>query len=159
MPTQSTTILQLFESLRGTWQLQRHLGTQGHMQGVAYFRPYGEGILHYQEEGKATLGPGNTFAAHREYAYVYDQGTIAVCFWDKKQQQPARLLHPLQFYIPQATDPPLMATGTHKCADDRYQAHYRFVNPKQFRLTYQVKGPRKDYVLTSYFSKMMNNIL
>lgn len=155
MSTTSTT-LQLFESLRGTWKLQRHLGVQGHMQGIAHFQPCGEGTLHYQETGKVIMNHGKVFAAHREYAYVYDQHTIAVYFWNVAQQRPDRLLHKLQFHTIQIANPLLVATGTHKCVNDIYQAHYLFVDPQQFRLAYRVQGPRKDYMLTSHFKKVIN---
>ena len=147
-------MIQLFEELSGIWELQRHLGEQGHMKGVASFQPCGEGVLHYQEKGKATFKHSQTFSSYREYAYVYNQGTIAVHFWDQKHKQPARLLHTLQFHSSKVDSQELVGTGTHGCADDLYHAHYLFMNPQQFRLTYQVQGPRKDYTLTSHFRKI-----
>lgn len=148
------TVLALFESLEGTWKLQRELGEQGNMQGIACFQPCGEGVLHYQEQGKATFN-SNSFSSCREYAYVCKQGAIAVHFWDQKHRQPAGLLHKLHFHDAKAGIQALMAAGTHECANDLYKAHYLFINPQQFQLTYQVQGPRKDYTLTSYFSKVM----
>lgn len=124
------------------------------MQGVASFQPCGEGVLHYQEQGKVIFENKQAFSSYREYAYVYDQGAIAVHFWDQKYKQPSRLLHTLQFHSSKLGSQALVATGTHGCADDLYHAHYLFINPQQFRLTYQVQGPRKDYVLTSHFRKV-----
>lgn len=149
-----TRVLQLFEGLEGIWKLQRHLGAQGHMQGVAHFQPCGEGVLHYQEQGTATLGNGKALLARRAYAYVYDQGTIAVHFWDQKYKRPAGLLHPLQFHSCELSSQAVVATGMHKCAADVYKARYLFTNPQQFRLTYRVQGPHKNYTLTSHFSKV-----
>ena len=146
--------LQLFNHLRGRWQLKRHLGAQGYMQGVACFQTWGQGVLYYQEQGRVTLAKSKVFAAYRAYAYVYDQGTIAVHFWNPTQKQPDGLLHTLQFKS--LAGQALVATGTHWCADDVYKACYTFVNPTQFQLTYQVQGPHKAYTIQTHFSKAID---
>ncbi len=81
-----STMIQLFEHLRGVWKLQQHLGTQGYMQGMARFQTWDTGVLYYQEQGMATFGNSKAMPAYRTYAYVYDQGTIAVHFWDQEQK-------------------------------------------------------------------------
>ena len=146
----------LFTHLTGVWEFRRRLGTQGHMRGIALFRPWQNGVLHYQEQGNAAFGNSRPFPAYRAYAYVYNQETIAVYFWDQAQQQPAELLHTLQFHCTKSTNQTLMATGTHECAEDVYKAQYIFVNHKYFQLTYQVHGPKKNYAIQTHFSKVMN---
>ena len=154
LTNQKNATLQLFRGLRGIWKLKRHLGTQGYMQGRASFQPWGKEVLYYQEQGWATFSNSKARYAHRAYAYVYDQGTLAVYFWDQKYKQPAELLHTLQFHSPQPDRQTIMATGTHGCAEDIYRACYLFINPQQFQLTYQVQGPHKDYTIASHFSKV-----
>ncbi len=149
-----SAMLQLFKHLRGVWKLQRRLGTQGHMHGMACFQPWGPEVLYYQEKGTATFGNGKVLPAYRTYAYVYEQGIIAVHFWDQAQRQPAGLLHTLQFHSAQTTSQALVATGTHWCSDDIYKACYTFVNDNHFQLTYQVQGPQKDYTIQTHFSKV-----
>jgi hypothetical protein len=157
LPTHhNTAILQLFEHLRGVWKLKRRLGTQGHMQGMARFQTWGQGVLHYQEQGRATFGNNQVLPAYRVYAYVCDQGTIAVHFWDQERRQPAGLLHTLRFHSTKTTSQVLLATGTHGCADDVYKACYTFVNHQYFQLTYQVQGPHKDYTIQTHFSKVID---
>ena len=156
LTNQKTAALRLFKHLQGSWQLKRRLGDQGYMQGIACFQPWGKGVLYYQEQGRATLGNSKAFPTHRTYAYVYDQGTIAVHFGDQKHKQPAGLLHTLQFHASEPVGQALVATGTHWCADDIYRACYLFVNPQQFQLTYQVQGPYKDYSIQAHFSKAMD---
>jgi Family of unknown function (DUF6314) len=147
-------MLQLFTHLSGIWELKRRLGTQGHMQGLACFQPWGPQVLYYQEKGTATFGNGKAFPAYRKYAYVYAQGTIAVYFWDQEKEQPAGLLHTLQYHSTQTTSQALVATGTHWCSDDVYKACYTFVDNNHFQLTYQVYGPHKDYTIQTHFSKV-----
>ena len=149
-------MLQLFTHLTGVWELKRRLGIQGQMQGIARFQPWSKDVLHYQEQGSATFGNSRQFSTYRTYAYVYDQGTIAVYFWDQKQQQPAGLLHTLQFHRTKTANQLLMATGTHRCAEDVYKAHYLFVNHKHFQLAYQVDGPKKNYTIQTHFGKVTN---
>jgi hypothetical protein len=149
-------MLQLFTHLTGVWELRRRLGTQGHMRGIARFQPWRKGILHYQEQGSATFGNSRPFPAYRAYAYVYNQGTIAVYFWDQARQQPAELLHTLQFCFTNNSSQTLMAAGTHGCAEDVYKARYIFVNHDYFQLTYQVHGPKKNYTIQTNFNKLIN---
>jgi hypothetical protein len=151
-------MLQLFNHLQGVWQLKRRLGTQGHMQGMARFQTWKEGVLYYQEQGSATFGSSKALLAYRAYAYVYDQGTIAVHFWDKVQKQPAGLLHTLYFQSAKTISQVLVATGTHKCADDVYKAHYTFVSQKHFQLTYKVQGPHKNYTIQTYFRREIDGV-
>jgi hypothetical protein len=149
----NTDRLQLFNHLQGVWELKRRLGTQGHMQGMAFFTTWREGVLYYQEQGSIVLGSSKAFSAYRAYAYVYYQGTIAVHFWDSAREQPARLLHTLHFQSTHHTSQVLVATGAHECASDVYKAHYAFLSPEDFQLTYQVQGPRKNYTIQTYFSR------
>jgi len=93
----------------------------------------GQGVLHYQEHGRTTFGNNKVLPGYRAYAYVYDQGTISVHFWDQEQRQPAGLLHTLQLH----------STKTTSQVDDVDKACYTFVNRQYFQLTYQVQGLRK----------------
>jgi Family of unknown function (DUF6314) len=150
----NTARLNLFKHLQGVWRLQRRLDTQGYMQGIAIFKTWRAGVLYYQEQGSViAFGSSKMFAAYRAYAYVYDQGTIAVHFWDSAREQPAELLHTLHFQSTHDTSQTLVATGTHGCANDIYRARYVFVSREHFQLTYQVQGPRKSYTIQTYFSK------
>lgn len=151
-------MLRLFTHLSGVWELKRRLGTQGHMQGVARFQPWGPEVLYYQEKGTATFGNSKALPAYRKYAYVicprYNGSSLAVHFWDQVKEQPAGLLHTLQCHGTQTASQVLVATGTHWCSDDVYKACYKFVNNKNFQLTYQVHGPHKDYTIQTHFSKV-----
>lgn len=149
----NTVIQRLLRHLQGVWKLKRRLGTQGHMHGVAHFQTWKEGVLHYQEQGYADFGSGKPFFAYRAYAYVYDQGTVAVHFWDRERKQPAGLLHTLHFQNAKHGGQILAATGTHQCVNDVYKARYTFVSPAHFQLIYRVQGPHKDYTMQTHFSK------
>ena len=150
---EQAVMLQLFKGLKGVWELKRSLGTRGHMQGVARFQTWKAGVLYYRERGSTNLG-NRLGTAYREYAYAYDQGTVAVHFWDQQHQQPADLLHTLHLQSCKLNRHMLVATGTHWCAEDVYRACYTFVNCWHFRLTYQVHGPNKNYIIQTHYNKI-----
>jgi Family of unknown function (DUF6314) len=153
----NTARLQLFKRLQGVWSLNRRLGIQGHMQGMALFKAWREGVLYYREQGSVTFGRSKAFSAYRAYAYVYDQGTIAVHFWDSAREQPAGLLYTLHFQSTPNASQVLVATGIHGCANDVYKARYTFVSHEHFQLTHQVQGPHKNYTIQTYFSKTIDS--
>ncbi len=120
------------------------------MQGTARFCAHAPGVWHYQEQGLAVWRhSAQKIPVHRAYAYVRQQGTIAVYFWDAALQQPAALLHTLAF-VPGAV---LTATGRHRCGNDTYTARYCFVDDGCFRLTYEVRGPRKHDDIQTLFQR------
>ncbi len=150
-------VLQLFKSLKGVWKLCRRWGTHGHMQGIACFQTWGqEEALYYQERGSATFGNSKRrLSAYQAYTYVYEKSTISVYFGNQGQEQLTGLLHTLQFHSTKNPTQSIVATGTHTCANDTYCACYTFVDQRHFQLTYQVQGPCKDYVIQTYFSKVV----
>lgn len=46
------------------------------------------------------------------------------------------------------------ATGFHKCVDDSYSARYFFTNNSSFTLSYAVRGPDKDYTMTTHYLRL-----
>lgn len=147
-------ILRLFNDLRGSWRVQRKLGDVGTMQGVAHFSAWAPGVWHYEEKGWAAWGRSRRTPVQRAYAYLYNDGAIAVHFWDSAAHRPGGLLHALQFESQPDTDA-WVAVGCHRCGQDTYQAMYRFCLPAHFQLTYWVRGPRKHYVLQTQLERIV----
>lgn len=153
-------IPRLFQGLEGEWNLQRNLGKQGSMQGTACFRSLDNAPrYHYKEEGLVTLDTGKQLPAQREYIYAYDGRTISVYFRDPVSKQKGGLLHTLQFSTPPSQGWPLHAKGIHRCNPDVYYADYTFRSYKEFHMRYRVLGPRKNYTITTLFSKKLRPII
>lgn len=146
-------VKKLFQRLLGTWHIQRLLGQVGIMEGVAHFRAWSPEVWHYQERGIADWKAQKKISVYREYAYLCQEDTIAVHFWDPKLQQPAKLLHTLSFGEEVTSRGVRVAHGMHQCGEDTYKACYRFFTQDHFELTYQVEGPRKDYKLQTVFRR------
>ncbi len=44
-------------------------------------------------------------------------------------------------------------TASHLCGNDTYKASYKVLSESAFVITYSVKGPRKDYILSTTFTR------
>lgn len=144
---------EVFESLEGKWRFERDVSGKdgGKMQGTAVFRACDTGVLHYAEHGVFHQeGNPQPFKTHREYLYrMEENGQLCVYFKDGESMEPARLFHEIVF-----REGSRKATGGHYCKPDQYDAAYEFLSPKEFLITYQVKGPRKDYSSRTLFTKI-----
>jgi hypothetical protein len=145
------SIKNIFYSLKGNWQLNRTISHHGTMTGVANLTLVNTSELFYREEGLFASGiTRQVFKVYREYLYQYKQNQIDV--FHVENHQPTLLLHTLHF-IDDAQKDVLKAVAHHECGRDVYQAVYLFyVN--QFQLTYLVKGPYKDYTITTMFDRL-----
>ncbi len=129
----------------GHWRIARRIddrrtGTVAWFSGTAELVPDGADALAYSESGLMRLGAGGAFAAGRRYRWIaVPGGSIAVHFAD------GRFFH--------AFDPaaPAPQTVRHPCAPDLYDGLYDLGAWPRWRLTWEVRGPRKDYRSSSRF--------
>ena len=138
----------VFSHLVGEWRLSREFSPGlGTMTGTARFRPIGDGVLHYREDGRVEFANGHTGDAFREYHYVLDpDGTIRVCFVEAGTF--GRTLHALRLDGPTAH-----AVDTHLCGADTYVGRYAFELPDRFTVDMDVRGPAKDYATHTRFER------
>eukprot|EP01132_Coremiostelium_polycephalum_P003986 gene3986-4987_t len=100
----------------------------------------------YNEEGILKQSDGNSFNVTQRYIYRYNKDDDKICvLFDEK---PERLLHSLDFINSS------LAMGHHLCGSDHYDATYQFISPREFKLTYSVVGPRKNYKISTIFIKV-----
>ncbi|MCB2117367.1 MAG: trigger factor [Rhodobacteraceae bacterium] len=126
----------------GEWTVARRivdrLGPEARFEGVARFSRAGTGLL-YREEGELFVGGGQGFHAERSYFWHPGEGgRIAVDFGD------GRAFHDFD---------PAEPAGRHHCGDDDYAVRYDFSHWPEWRAEWVVKGPRKDYTLTSRYRR------
>ncbi|EGO52008.1 hypothetical protein NEUTE1DRAFT_89878 [Neurospora tetrasperma FGSC 2508] len=118
----------------------------------------------YVEEGTFTASNGFSFRATRRYVWRYDEKKDKLSVWFVKtddQKKADYLFHQVEFVIPDTgtEDAPQAwrANAGHLCIDDFYDVDYRFnfkaVNLKDWSLAYQVKGPKKDYVIEGTYTR------
>lgn len=126
----------------GTWVLSRtikdHLGTMdGSLKGKAAFHADG-GTLRYSESGALKLALGPVMQAERSYLWAFQGDRVVVQFDD------GAAFHDFA--------PNGLSDGTqHLCGTDLYKCTYDFRAWPAWSATWQVKGPRKDYVSVSQY--------
>lgn len=134
----------IFDMLAGTWSYKRVISNYGTIDGKSVFALTEPDVLAYTEKGLLHLTDGPVLEAHQEYVYRLEDGDrLAVYFRD------GRFFHEVSL-----ADDGRTGTGDHLCKLDFYQAAYRFEGPEAFTVTYNVKGPKKDYVSETHFIKL-----
>jgi hypothetical protein len=122
--------------------LDRATGTRGTFSGVVRFSSMHDGGLAFLEEGTMHW-PTFTGPAFREYLLRPSgrAGALGVFFAD------GRPFHTMSF-LPEASE------DNHWCDPDTYRVSYTYGGPDGFGYTWDVKGPRKDLLLTSSLRRM-----
>ncbi|SFB76312.1 DUF6314 family protein [Tropicimonas isoalkanivorans] len=129
------------DSFEGLWRLERRIddARSGHvlrLEGTATFSRAGEGLI--LEEKGTLIRPGSPpMTATRRYLWQADGAQIAVLFDDGR---PFHRFHP--------SDAP---KATHWCAPDDYRVHYDFTAWPTWSSLWRVDGPRKNYVMQSWY--------
>ncbi len=143
----------IFKNLRGNWTIERTIDNQGRMNGIAWFRNSNneQNTLHYREEGVFTLNSGRSCNIYREYVYRFQNNNISAYFVENGKTD--RLFHILEFDSPALTGSTMKAKAKHICRCDTYDVIYEFYSDNAFNIIYQVKGPLKNYVSSTFFKR------
>ena len=138
----------VFDRLAGEWSLRRNIEGQATMSGVASFTPLQTAdMLKYREEGRIRLADGKEFDGHREYVFERAPNGFVVHF----AETPPRLFHTIAIVRDGDT---LAGSATHLCTPDTYDSSYRFLPDGSFTIRHVVRGPRKDYLSDTVFSRL-----
>lgn len=140
----------IFLFLHGHWQLNRSINGHGMMKGMASFLPLHEDplTLLYREEGEHITHDGASFSFFREYVYCLNQVYLDVYF--AHSQNRGRLLYSLVF---SGNFKDCLATGEHYCGKDIYAATYHFYDLNRFTLQYDIRGPKKNLKIQTFFQR------
>lgn len=171
-----------FRAMHGIWKMQRNLTSSiatypsGKFTGVARFHPrlptnskYDAEYL-YIEEGELATDRGITMRVSRRYVYRYQEHTDQMTAWFVKPEDSKSvdyLFHGLRFQVPgdesvtastiHDVDRGWVATGHHLCIDDDYNSRYLFrfrgAALERFKIGYEVKGPKKDYMTDTWYTR------
>ncbi|MFT3689274.1 DUF6314 family protein [Paenirhodobacter sp.] len=121
----------------GEWLIRRQIddrlaGQVGQFTGRAVLA---DGV--WAESGVLMLG-GAQFPAARRYLWTQQGGRIAVAFADGR---------PFHDFAPDAPE------ASHWCDPDDYRVRYDFAAWPLWRAEWRVRGPRKNYTMTSDYSR------
>jgi hypothetical protein len=138
---------EVMKGLAGTWLFDRVIEGYGTMQGLATFSPLDQGRLAYREEGNLRLVDGTEFQAEREYIFGVRVDGFDVFF----KENPPRLFHEIS--LSSRGGAVRAGSADHLCGPDTYKSTYTFLPDGRFIIQHIVSGPRKDYTMTTTYSR------
>ncbi|MBS0123917.1 trigger factor [Aestuariicoccus sp. KMU-90] len=122
----------------GDWQIARDIrhadGSAARFEGRATWWTEGDGAI-CLESGTLILPGQGAFQAERRYLWAAD---LSVRFDD------GRFFHAV---------PPEGGQAAHWCDPDQYDADYDFSAWPDWSCTWRVRGPRKDYTMSSRYRR------
>ena len=139
---------QIFKSFSGKWNLKRVLGTYGVIEGLATFSTScDKGFILYREDFNISNFNQNSMHSHKEYEYQFNCDKIVKYFKSENVQR--QIFYELKFLSNN------LAVAKHVCKLDSYDVEYNFKSLCNFRLKYTVRGPNKNYVIETEFTKIL----
>lgn len=160
----------IFRSFEGTWSMHRRLTSDlpafpsGTFTGSATFTPnaaFNNSSYLYHETGELVTDTGHTLRANRKYIYRYSPEDEKISVWFVKEppvegeEEVDYVFHELEFEF---KDRRWIAMGDHLCDMDMYWALHDFRvdaqgNIDKWGLRYKVKGPQKDYLSDTAYTR------
>jgi len=131
----------------GHWTVQREISGFGNIVGQAAFQNH-EDEAHWLDFQEAMVLPGakeNKPNAFRRYTYRMTATGFDIYFSDGATDGALFL----SFEFTQASK----LTSHHLCIKDHYDATFEFLSDTEFQLSFSVVGPKKDYSITTRFTK------
>ena len=134
----------LRDMLAGPWRLARkiddHLAGQVvTLAGTASFTPYDGGLLQ-RDAGQLCLPDGQRMEAAQSYIWRFEADEAWMDYADGRP------------FISLAA-PFGVVDSAHLCGDDHYDVRFDFRQAGDWTSTWRVKGPRKNYVMQSAYSR------
>ena len=167
-----------FRALQGNWNIDRQIKSamptfpSGTLSGTAAFHPrvptadnsgkHFDLEYLYIESGTLTMTTGYTMTAGRRYVYRYSEAEDTLSIWFVKPDNNLEvdyLFHNLEFVKPAEARKAgaLVAKADHLCVEDMYWTDYRLplkgIALREFEVKHTVKGPDKDYVTTTTYTR------
>lgn len=167
-----------FRALHGNWNIHRTIKSalptfpSGTLDGKASFHPRyptldKSGKLFdfeylYVESGTLMLSNGASMPARRRYVYRYSEKRDELSVWFVKPDKDLEVdyhFHNLTFVTPieAKQEGALFARADHLCVEDMYWTEYRLpikgIALHEFETRHTVRGPSKDYINTTKFSR------
>ena len=132
-----------FHEFAGHWHLSRRIDhsqePSADFNGRAVLSK-AKGGLWYREDGQLQISGHGPISAQRQFLWIKNPGRVMVLFDD------GRPFHQIDLASTLSKD-------RHHCDPDIYDVEYDFTDWPDWTCVWWVKGPRKDYVMTSLYSR------
>jgi len=135
-----------FKSLAGSWTLKREISTGEIFIGKAVFESTSSTVFLMREEGDLTLSNGQVIQASRNwYWHLVNANSLEITYDEARVED----YHLIEF---SKDDTSWNGIAHHLCGADHYSGEYKF-SEESFEIIQTVKGPKKDYIVSSIYSK------
>lgn len=162
-----------FRGMQGTWNLRRNIKSRlpefpsGRLEGTASLHPrlptedgYDAEYL-YIEKGTFSMDNGFNALATRRYVYRYNAAADKITAWFVKEDGRTvdYFFNQMMFEASEKKEieKGWVARGDHLCVKDMYKSRcefrFRGATLDSFSITYDVKGPKKDYTSESWYQR------
>jgi aminopeptidase-like protein len=146
----------LVNYFNGKWTFEREIVLSGAQKkyatatGNARFEQ-GEGNMQYEETGKVFIVEAQQQSSFfRNYRYVFTEDGLDIYFNDSLTQN----FNLYQHYIYNKESNTLAAKEIHVCNKDLYEGGFRLLNESHYVHTSVIKGPQKDFFITTHYHKI-----
>ncbi|KAK5120220.1 hypothetical protein LTR85_006426 [Meristemomyces frigidus] len=171
-----------FRAMQGDWVISRRIVSKdqnfsGILEGQASFHPRfptpdRSGKIFdleyvYIESGTFKSATGMEMRASRRYVYRYSEANDELSVWFVKPDRDLEvdyLFHGLQFLRPAEARKAdaCVAKADHLCVEDMYWTQYTLplkgIALRSFEIKHTVRGPSKDYVATTQYSRPSKSV-
>lgn len=114
-------------------------------------------MLLYEESGTFSTSQGLKLSTSKQYLWKFSLETRQIeLFFVVRDSNPPRIDYP---FLSMSLDDHLQGKDTHECGQDTYQATFDLgalqtseEAHRNFKIIYDVSGPRKDYTSTTVYT-------
>jgi hypothetical protein len=136
---------ELTEFFSGKFAFVRHVSSPNiTYNGEVVFEEISAGQVAYNESGVYKIGEHEQPCYHKLF-FRFDYSSFSICKADHS------LLH--EFSRPEVIELPINLTHEHICKDDKYSIKLSFTSKNSFTTAYIIKGQKKDYSITTVFTR------
>lgn len=154
----------MIDYFKGKWALHRRVSDGTYMQGNAILTPHSTHTLHYNEQGHFHT-PTGVFEFFQHYLFCVTPHVNNHSLSEKTLNLMSLSLYFLEKDNRTSQGPPLSGKGRlfmtfnpkgkglHTCKNDVYKGFFHHDHDNAFQLSFDVKGPRKNYSIITYYMR------
>lgn len=139
----------ILKELIGSWSYERKFDNGSSGSGFARFERTDSNKLEYSETGTLNLTTAAILKSKRKYYFVANKNKLEIYFFEN----PKTLFQSFELKLKGNT---LIGKANYQCGSDHYASEYIFKSNGRFKITHEVRGPKKKYSSKTIYSKINN---
>ena len=137
----------ILKELIGSWSYEREFDNGSFGRGFACFERTNSNKLKYSETGTLNLTTAAVLKSKRKYYFIANKNKLEIYFFEN----PKTLFQSFELKSKGNT---LIGKANHQCGSDHYASEYIFKSDGRFKITHEVRGPKKKYSSKTIYSKI-----